>query len=100
MTLLSRFTQLFGPFKHSRVESNELPLNCEEIGIRYGQQVDVTFKDPADAFALFNELVARSKIGNHAPVEGGPLPDDRRDARRCETAQDDLRRRVRGSGGQ
>ena len=48
MTLLARFAQLFGPFKHSR-------------------------------------------------VEGYPLPDDQRDAGRCEPVETALRRRVKGS---
>jgi hypothetical protein len=35
-------------------------LNCEELAILHGQQVTVTFKDNADAFALFNELKRRA----------------------------------------
>jgi hypothetical protein len=36
------------------------PVDYEEMSIDYGQQVTVTFKDSGDAFALFNELMARA----------------------------------------
>jgi hypothetical protein len=38
------------------------PLDCEELAIRHGQQVSATFKDPAKAFELFNELRARQAL--------------------------------------
>lgn len=34
-------------------------VHYDELAIQHGQQVTVTFKDPADAFALFNEIRER-----------------------------------------
>src|SRR4051794_7157797 len=42
-------------------------LNYEEIAILHGQQVTVTFKQPSDAFDLFNELRDRGSALSPLP---------------------------------
>lgn len=44
-------------------------VNYEELSIDHGQQVSVSFKDPKDAFALFNELKSRSCLASSPVAE-------------------------------
>lgn len=63
-SLRRQLDALSTPFPAS---ADEGLVSYEELAIMHGQQVTVTFKEKADAFALFNELKRRA----NSPVAEG-----------------------------